>query len=74
MTACVNIRREGRKREQTAAALRGRKPRPMIGRVAQREFRSDVGWKGNRKKEKKNERSARSCLELQFGPIIKLWD
>lgn len=72
MTACVNIRREGRKGGQTAAALRGRKPRPMIGRVAQREFAltgEDVGCKGGKK-----DRSARSCLEQQFGPVIKLGD
>lgn len=61
LTASVNIRREGRKGGQTAAAPRGRKPRPMIGRVAQRESAltgEDEGCKGGRKERKKEAHAA----------------
>lgn len=75
LTACVNIRREGRKGGQTAAGRwgeRGRKPRPMIGRVAQRESAltgEDVGWKGKRKKnQRKKER--KKCMQL---PGTAIW-
>lgn len=67
LTACVNIRREGRKGGQTAAALRGRKPRPMMGGVAQRESAltgEDVGWKGAERKKEIKKEGAMSRLVL----------